>query len=291
MESAVPPTARRTSKIEVDESSLDNLHPDGDYALNRARTTGAVSISAELFEKLYLSPKNAVSGNLRKTFGNPTPIGLIGFLISLSPLSCSLMGWRGASNTGFVGIPTYFFFGGLLMILGGILEWVLGNSFPSLVFLTYGAFWLTFGGTLHPSFAAFSYFAATGEALVTGLQSREFNASFGFLLLFMALVSLCFLLCAIRINICFCFIFFTLTLGFLVLTGAYWLLAEDYAANAPSAERLIVAGGAFVFVTCMFGWWNFLAIILESVDFPISLPVGDLSTLVKGRSQRSVSRA
>lgn len=65
------------------------------------------------------------------------------------------------------------------MIVGGLLEWVLGNSFPSLVFLTFGAFWLTFGGTLNPSFAAFSSFAATGEAGATGLQTQGFNASFG----------------------------------------------------------------------------------------------------------------
>jgi hypothetical protein len=33
-----------------------------------------------------------------------------------------LMGWRGASNTGASDIGAYFFFGGLLMILGSIGE-------------------------------------------------------------------------------------------------------------------------------------------------------------------------
>jgi len=42
--------------------------------LRRIRTVGAVSISAELFEKLYLSPQNVVKGELRRTFGNPTPM-------------------------------------------------------------------------------------------------------------------------------------------------------------------------------------------------------------------------
>jgi len=45
--------------------------------LQEARTTGAVSISAELFEKLYLAPKTDVSGQLRKTFGNPTPMWVL----------------------------------------------------------------------------------------------------------------------------------------------------------------------------------------------------------------------
>ena len=47
---------------------------DHDTALKRIRTAGSISISPELFEKLYLSPQNKVKGDLRKTFGNPTPL-------------------------------------------------------------------------------------------------------------------------------------------------------------------------------------------------------------------------
>jgi hypothetical protein len=43
-------------------------------ALNKFRSAGSVSMSPELFEKLYLSPQNMVKGNLRGTFGNPTPM-------------------------------------------------------------------------------------------------------------------------------------------------------------------------------------------------------------------------
>ncbi len=50
----------------------DNM--DNDTALKRIRTAGSISISPELFEKIYLSPQNAVKGDLRKTFGNPTPL-------------------------------------------------------------------------------------------------------------------------------------------------------------------------------------------------------------------------
>ncbi len=49
-------------------------HETPDDALRRIRTAGSVSMSPELFEKLYLSPENRVSGDLRKTFGNPTPM-------------------------------------------------------------------------------------------------------------------------------------------------------------------------------------------------------------------------
>jgi hypothetical protein len=42
--------------------------------LRRIQTAGSISISPELFEKIYLSPQNRVKGELRKTVGNPTPL-------------------------------------------------------------------------------------------------------------------------------------------------------------------------------------------------------------------------
>jgi hypothetical protein len=52
---------------------LDHSH-DSDTALRKIRTAGSISISPELFEKLYLTPQTKVHGDLRKTFGNPTPL-------------------------------------------------------------------------------------------------------------------------------------------------------------------------------------------------------------------------
>lgn len=43
-------------------------------AVNKLRSAQSISMSPELFEKLYLSPQNKVKGELRKTFGNPTPM-------------------------------------------------------------------------------------------------------------------------------------------------------------------------------------------------------------------------
>lgn len=56
------------STYQMDENA------ESQEALRRVGTTGNVSISPELFEKLYLGPKNEVSNNLRTTFGNPSPL-------------------------------------------------------------------------------------------------------------------------------------------------------------------------------------------------------------------------
>ncbi|KAG9846684.1 GPR1/FUN34/YaaH-class plasma membrane protein-like protein, partial [Aureobasidium melanogenum] len=272
---------------------------DSETALQRIRTAGSISISPELFEKIYLSPQNKVAGELRKTFGNPTPLALCGFLLSLTPLSCMLMGWRGSSNTGASDIGAYFFFGGLLMILGSIGEWLIGNTFPFVVFGSFGAFWLTFAATLQPFYNAYGAFSPNLANPGEGLQTVEFNASFGFFLVFMGMLCLIYFICSLRTNVVFAMIFFTLVLAFGCLTGAYWNLALAYgaaansarqAAHAATATRCLTAAGALTFVTDMCGWWIFFAIMLAALDFPFQLPVGDLSTFIKGASDRKKAK-
>jgi uncharacterized protein len=62
------PTTNGGSGYHMDDSI------DSETALRKIRTAGSISITPELFEKIYLSPKNRVSGELRSTFANPTPL-------------------------------------------------------------------------------------------------------------------------------------------------------------------------------------------------------------------------
>lgn len=148
--------------------------------------------------------------------------------------------------------------GGFLMVLSGILEWVLGNSFPSIVFCSLGCFWLSFGGILNPSFGAFSFYApADAQSSAEGLATRGFNASLGkcynihvykqgmmltrregFWLLAMGILAIVYLVCALRTNVVFVIIFATLVPALFLLTGAFWVWAEDYAGNTKLAQRL-----------------------------------------------------
>lgn len=59
---------------------LDSTN-DSDVALRKIRTAGSISITPELFEKLYLSPQNKVKGQLRQTVGNPTPLYVAIYLV------------------------------------------------------------------------------------------------------------------------------------------------------------------------------------------------------------------
>lgn len=121
------------------------------------------TITNEQFERLYLTPRNQpVAGNLRKTFANPTVLGVAGFTVGLTPLSAQLLGWRGmqchdrvklagvaclrwfkrtcmlteelfAGAGGGAGdasatVGATIWFGGVCLLIAGILEFFLGNS-------------------------------------------------------------------------------------------------------------------------------------------------------------------
>lgn len=134
------------------------------------------------------------------------------------------------------------------MTVGGFLEFILGNTFPFVVFMSFGAFWLAYGATLQPFYNAYGAYApptASGAAgnPAEGLTSEGFNASLGFFLVFMGVLCFVYLICALRTNLVFVVIFFTLVLAFGCLTAAFWytaLAAQGNTAAAVTAGRCLV---------------------------------------------------
>ncbi|KAK0268241.1 hypothetical protein LTR91_011695 [Friedmanniomyces endolithicus] len=60
--------------------------------LTQTQTIGGMTISPELFEKLYLTPKVPRVGDYNKRFANPTPMGFVGFVISTFTFAMVNMG-------------------------------------------------------------------------------------------------------------------------------------------------------------------------------------------------------
>lgn len=182
------------------------------------------------------------------------------------------------------------------MLVGGFLEFILGNTFPFVVFISFGAFWCSFAATLQPFYYAYGLYAPAGaESETEGLATVGFTASFAFFLIFMGVLCLVYLVCSLRTNVVFVVIFLTLVMAFALLAASYWTNAQAIAAatdpglaasKTALAGRLLKAAGACTFVTSMAGWWIFFAIMLAALDFPFQIPVGDLSTMIKGHSER-----
>lgn len=74
---------------------------------------------------------------------------------------------------------TFYFFGGLLLIIGMVMEWIIGNTFISVVFGAYGAFWLTYGATLTPGYNALNAYTEglSGDALTEAMAA--YHSTFG----------------------------------------------------------------------------------------------------------------
>ncbi|KAE8168704.1 GPR1/FUN34/YaaH-class plasma membrane protein [Aspergillus tamarii] len=234
----------------------------------------SITLSTEQFEKLYLTPLRHRQPALTKTFGNPTPLALGGFVVTTTPLSCCLMAWRGAGGNGIAFTGPIIFLGGTLLVITSILEFILGNTFPCVVFGTIGGFWFAFGATQTPAFNAAAPYSTSTTNTIEGLHSPEFLNTYAFLFISMAILVTIYMVCATRTNAVYVLIFAALIVVFVCLAAAYWRLADG---DAIIGNRLIVGAGAALFVASLLGFYLLVVQLFEALGFPVNLPVGDLT--------------
>jgi hypothetical protein len=71
------------------------------------------------------------------------------------------------------------------------------------------------------------------------------------------------------------------------LSGSFFSLAQG---NAVYATRLQHVGAGLLLAASLIGFYIFIALVLASVDFPIAVPLGDLSTVIKGAKDKAKER-
>ncbi|CAI7667347.1 unnamed protein product [Penicillium pancosmium] len=133
-----------------------------------------------------------------------------------------------------------------------------------------------------PFYAVGTNYSPTGNSL-EGIQTPEYNATVGLYYVILSVLTFVYLICSIRTNICLFSALFLLVITFALTAATFFQVALG---NAENAAKLQLAAGAFNFALCVPIWHIFIVQILDAVDFPITLPVGDLSTIVPGRSQK-----
>ncbi|KAH7202976.1 GPR1/FUN34/yaaH family-domain-containing protein [Fusarium oxysporum] len=189
----------------------------------------------------------------KHAFGNPTPIALGGFVMCTTPLSMILLGWEGAGGLGAANVGTYFYLGGLLLLLGGVGEWILGNTFPAVVFCQFGGFWFAYGATLVPGYGAYGAYSVDANNPAEGLKESAFFATFAFFLFAMALLCVVFFVASIRTNVLFFLIFLLLIPTFCCLAGSFFHLSHGNTGSAATLQK--VGAGillAVSFLACRF---------------------------------------
>ncbi|KAF9266271.1 hypothetical protein L218DRAFT_971644 [Marasmius fiardii PR-910] len=240
---------------------------------------GPIQLTREQYGRLFLEPGGMdPTGDSSQRFGNPTPLAVVSFLLALAPTACCLMGWGSADATSLVSIiGTFYFVGGLGMVIGGVMEWILGNTFSFVAFVSFGGFWLSLATTNDPMHAITSAYSG-------GANSPAYNSGLMFYFAFWTVVVFIYLIASLRTNLVFAFIFFALTFAFALLSAAYGQLASG---NIVVALRLLKAAGAFAFATVCAGFYLELALIVACVKMPFRIPLGDLSGFLSEKKAKS----
>jgi len=236
----------------------------------------SIQLSPAQYEQLFLQPGGRAPsrGDYAKRFGNPTPLGLAGFLMCLTPVTADLMQWRGATSAStFVGLGAYIGLGGVCMFLAGIKEWILGNTFPSVVFSTFGGFWISFAALNDPEL---NILGAFGADATVAAASKPYTNGIAWYYVYWGILVFVYLIASLRTNLVFAILFFTLDIGFFLLAAAYFDIGYG---NAARSVTLLKTAGGFTFVTCLCGWWLLMATLFAVVEIPFALPVGDMSGL------------
>ena len=109
-----------------------------------------------------------------KPLGNPAVVGLAGFGGTTLLLQFHNFGLCGTGPV----FWSAFFFGGLMQLIAGMLEFRTGNNFGFAAFSTYGAFWLALGGILLSSYYGF-FDVGTFDVGFFLLRLRSLMYSFG----------------------------------------------------------------------------------------------------------------
>ncbi|KAK0099401.1 hypothetical protein ONS96_008428 [Cadophora gregata f. sp. sojae] len=221
---------------------------------------------------LYLTPKTQSTGDFRKRFANPTPLGLMGFVISSLTYASIMMGWGGSTTlTGVAGI--FFFTGPVLLLLALIFEWIMGNFFSMLVMGMFAVFWLSFGVLQAPSWGIAESYSATGNA-AEGAASVGYNAAIALYLTMWGFWLFTTFLFTLKTNMVFALIFFCAFISSFIFAGAYWKVSTG---EYDMALRLQKTGGAIFFILAVLGYYITVVMIAAEMRITVQLPVGDLS--------------
>ncbi|GAB7365809.1 hypothetical protein MBLNU230_g7142t1 [Neophaeotheca triangularis] len=232
-----------------------------------------ISLSSEQYERMFFQP-TAPRGDLAKRLGNPTLLGLIGFLIPYTSTVLILCQFGGAlppySLVGLSG--DYYFLGSIAMVIAGICEFVLGNSFPFAVFIIYGTHWGALAyqqDPIHQTTAAFE-----GEG---GAEGAPYNSSQAFHNVTMCMVSFFLMIGQLRVNVPLVLLFLGLTFLFAFIAAADFKIPSG---DLEGALYLLKIAGGFGFVGLVSGWYLVLLTVCETVGLPLPLPIFDLSSRV-----------
>jgi len=267
------------------QTSMDhkNESDQGSNSDDIRRTLTTVTLSPEQFEMLYLQPRDARrSYPLAGTFGNPTPLGISSFLVAHVPLALDLLNLRGATAASSVAmLGAFYACAGIGLYLACIMEWIIGNTFPSVVFGTFGGFFISYAIINQPTMGIAASFAPAADATngvtasLAGASTPAYNTGLAFYFVIWGVLTFSFFLASLRTNAVFVLLFIAITMVFELIAAGYF---HASAGNLAAAAMDFKVAGGFALVSGLAGFYVNFSLLFASVGYPFVLPLYDLST-------------
>lgn len=190
--------------------------------------------------------------------GNPTPLGLSAFALSMM-----VSGFYNLQAFGIVEpnviVGVCLFTGGAVQFAAGMWEFKVGNTFGGTGFSAFGGFWASYGVIFIPAFGIIDAFKGDNEQLHNALAVY---------CLAWLIFTIIFTLACLRtsVGVLSAFVFLTIT-----------FVSETIYHFAPEHTVFIKFAGVTGLMTSVTVWYCLAAVLLTPDLSPISLPLWDLS--------------
>lgn len=189
--------------------------------------------------------------------GNPTPLGLSAFALSVMVISfynCKAFG----INIPNVAVGVSLFTGGVVQFAAGMWEFKVGNTFGGTGFGAFGGFWASFGVLYIPGF---------GIEAAYNNEDGQYNNALAVYCLAWTFFTFIFTLACIRTNM-------AVLSAFILLTGVFMSLTAFHFTGIDTFQAIAGVTGV---ITSLIVWYAFAGVLLTPDLSPVSLPLWDLS--------------
>ncbi|MBL8929258.1 MAG: acetate uptake transporter [Kineosporiaceae bacterium] len=181
---------------------------------------------------------------------DPGPLGLACFALTTFVLSCFNAGLL-PSTVKAVVLGLALFYGGVVQVIAGIVEYAKGNAFGGTAFCSYGAFWMAY------------WYLSTHLSLMAKASPGDVSRAIGVFLLAWTIFTIYMFVVSFRTNA-------ALVITFGMLTAALIALTIGDLAASPDATLI---GGWLGLVTAALAWYASFAGVMNATAGRVVLPV------------------
>ncbi|EMG50924.1 ATO2 Ammonia transport outward protein 2 [Candida maltosa Xu316] len=185
---------------------------------------------------------------------NAAALGLVSFGITAFVLTLYLAGAKDITAPN-AAVGAAVFYGGLVEILVGAWCFFLGDTLFFTVFISLGAFWLSFAAIYLPAFGIIEAYALN--------DPTQLGSAIGFYMIAWGLVCTVVALATMKLNLMLFLFFVFLVLLFYLLAAAYF----------TGSSKCVTAGASFGFIASIISLYMGLSLAISKQNCYVSLPL------------------